>query len=101
MPKSPAEKAQATSGPKTVAEQEMEFRKRQQERADNERKAQEEQQKSAAKAAECERARGYLKGLKTARIVRTDASGNREYLDDTQRKAEIERTRKMVQSFCS
>jgi len=100
--KAPAEKAQAASGPKTVAEQEMEFRKRQQERADNERKEQEEQQKSAAKAAECERARGYLKGLEDGqRIVRTDASGNREYLDDTQRKAEIERTRKMVQSFCS
>ena len=100
--KAPAEKAQAATGPKTVAEQEMEFRKRQQERADNERRAQEEQQKSAAKAAECERARGYLKGLEDGqRIVRTDASGNREYLDDTQRKAEIERTRKMVQSFCS
>jgi hypothetical protein len=85
----------------TIAEQEMES-KRQQERADSERKAQEEQQKSAAKAAECERARGYLRGLEEGqRVVRTDASGNREYLDDAQREAEIERTRKMVQSLCS
>jgi hypothetical protein len=100
--KAPAEKAQAASGPKTVAEREMEFRKRQQERADSERKAQEEQQKSAAKATECERARGYLKGLEDGqRVVRTDASGNREFLDDSQRGAEIERTRKMVQSLCS
>jgi hypothetical protein len=100
--KAPAEKAQATSGPKTVAEREMEFRKRQQERADSEKKAQEEQQKSAAKAAECERARGHLKGLEDGqRVVRTDASGNREFLDDTQREAEVERTRKMVQSLCN
>lgn len=101
-PKGSDPKAQASSGPKTVAEQEMEFRKRQQERADSEKKVQEEQQKSAAKAAECERARGYLKGLEDGqRVMRTDAAGNREYLDDNQRAAEIERTRKMVQSVCS
>lgn len=100
--KAPAEKAQATSGPKTIAEREMEFRKRQQERADSEKKTEEDQQKSAAKAAECERARGYLKGLEDGqRVVRTDASGNREFLDDSQREAEVERTRKMVQSLCS
>ena len=101
-PKSADDKAQAASAPKTMAEREMEFRKRQQERTDNEKKAQEEQQKSAAKATECERARGYLKGLEDGqRVVRTDASGNREYLDDSQREAEIDRTRKMVQSTCS
>jgi hypothetical protein len=101
-PKGSDWKAQPAGAPKTMAEREMEFRKRQQERADSERKAQEEQQKSAAKATECERARGYLKGLEDGqRVVRTDASGNREYLDDSQRGAEIERTRKMVQSLCS
>lgn len=100
--KVPAEKAQPTTGPKSIAEREMEFRKRQQERADGEKKAQEEQQKAAAKSAECERARGYLKGLEDGqRVVRTDASGNREFLDDAQREAEVERTRKMVQSACS
>ena len=80
----------------------MEFRKRQQERADSERKAQEEQQKAAAKAATSERSRGYLRSLEDGlRITRTDASGNREFLDDAQRAAEVERTRKMVQQFCS
>jgi hypothetical protein len=92
----------AASGPKTIAEQEMEFRKRQQERADAERKAQDEQKKSAAKAAECERARGYLRSLEDGmRIARTDAQGNREFLDDAQRAEETERTRKMVQSLCN
>lgn len=94
--------APAPAAPKTMAEREMEFSKRQQERADGERKAAEEQQKSTAKAAECERARGYQKSLEDGiRIQRTDASGNREYLDDNQRAAELERTRKVVQASCS
>lgn len=90
------------SGPKSVAERDMEFRKRQQERADSERKAQEEQQKASARAADCERSRGYLKSLEDGvRISRTDASGNREILDDAQRAAEVERTRKSIQQVCS
>ena len=90
------------SGPKTIAERELEFRKRQQERADSEKKAAEEQTKSAAKTAECERARGYMRTLEEGiRITRTDASGNREFLDDSQRAAEVERTRRIIQSTCS
>ncbi|HSQ09006.1 MAG TPA: DUF4124 domain-containing protein [Burkholderiaceae bacterium] len=101
-PATDAKPVAASSGPKSVAEQEMEFRKRQQERADAEKKTQDDQVKVAAKAAECERARGYLKGIEEGqRIVRSDASGNREYLDDSQRAAEAERTRKIVQSSCS
>ena len=88
--------------PKTIAEREMEFRKRQQERADSEKKAAEEQTKNATKTAECDRARGYLKSLDDGvRITRTDASGNREFLDDAQRAAEADRTRKIIQSTCS
>ena len=61
----------------------MEFRKRQQERADSDKKAAEEQTKSATKTAECDRARGYMKSLEDGvRITKTDASGNREFLDD-------------------
>ena len=94
--------ASAAAAPKSLAEREMEFRKRQQERADADRKAQEEQQKSATKSADCERARGYMKSLEDGvRISRTDASGNREILDDSQRAAEIDRTRKMIQQTCN
>lgn len=98
----PAASAAGSSAPKSVAERDMEFRKRQQERADSERKAQEEQQKTAAKAADCERSRGYLRSLEDGvRISRTDASGNREILDDAQRATEIERTRKSIQQLCN
>ena len=92
----------APNAPKTIAEREMEFRKRQQERADSDKKAAEEQTKNATKTAECDRARGYLKSLDDGvRITRTDASGNREFLDDAQRAAEADRTRKIIQGTCS
>jgi hypothetical protein len=91
-----------SNAPKTIAERELEFRKRMQEREAAERKAQQEQQKTAARAAECERARGYLRSLEEGiRIARTDAAGNREVLDDDQRAAEMERTRKSVQQICN
>ncbi len=94
--------APASNAPKTIAEREMEFRKRQQERADSDKKAAEEQTKNATKTAECDRARGYMKSLEDGvRITRTDASGNREFLDDAQRAAEADRTRKIIQSTCS
>lgn len=100
-PPRPAD-ARPAPAPRSVAEQEMEFRKRQQERADAEKKAQDEQNKAAAKAAECERARGYLRALEEGqRVARTDAAGNREFLDDSQRAAEMDRTRRIVQSSCS
>ena len=98
----PAASPSGSSAPKSIAERDMEFRKRQQERADSERKAQEEQQKVAAKAADCERSRGYLRSLEDGvRISRTDASGNREILDDAQRATEIDRTRKSIQQLCN
>ena len=100
-PKAPADSRPASSGPKTVAEQEMEFRKRQQERTDAEKKAQEEQARATAKAQECERAKGYLRVLEEGiRVARTDAAGNREFIDDSQRAAEIDRTRKIIQQTC-
>ena len=101
-PKNADTKTPAPNAPKTIAEREMEFRKRQQERADSDKKAAEEQTKNATKTAECERARGYMRSLEDGiRITRTDASGNREFLDDEQRAAEVDRTRKIIQSTCS
>jgi len=98
----PATAPAAASAPKTYAERDAEFRKRQQERADSERKAQEEQQKSAQKAVECERSRGYLRALEDGvRITRTDAAGNREYIDDAQRAAEMDRMRKAIRELCN
>ena len=90
------------NAPKTYAERDAEFRKRQQERADSERKTQEDQQKTAQKAVECERSRGYLRALEDGvRITRTDAAGKREYIDDAQRGAEMDRMRKAIRELCN
>lgn len=103
----PAQSASASSEakddrPKTMAEREMEFRKRQQERAEAERKAADEAAQRGRKAAECERARGYLRALEDGhRVARTDAQGNREFLDESQRAAETARMRDMISKSCS
>jgi hypothetical protein len=90
------------AAPRTVAEQEQEFRKRQQERAEAEKKQAEQQAMNARKAQECERARGYVRLLEDGmRIARTDAQGNREYLDDTQRAAEMARAREVISANCN
>lgn len=90
------------AAPKTIAERELEFRKRQQERAEAEKKQAEEQARQEQRARECERMRGYLRALEDGqRIARTDAQGNREILDDDQRTAEIRRVKDTLSRACS
>ena len=87
---------------KSLAEREAEFRKRQMEGA-------EAQKKEAAKAAElaqnrenCERARTYLRSLQEGqRISQIDPrTGERVYLEDPQRPAEIAKAQQAVDSNC-
>jgi hypothetical protein len=90
------------AGPKTLAEREQEFRKRQQERADAEKKQADEQAAAARRRDDCARAQGYLRQLEDGgRIARTDAQGNREFLDDAQRSAEITRARDVIKATCN
>lgn len=93
--------AAKAAGPRSAAEQEQDFRKRQQERADAEKKQADEQTVAARRAADCERARGYLKQLEDGmRIARSDAQGNREILDDAARNTEMQRARDLISSSC-
>ena len=107
IPADPAKKAEppklaAPTGPRTMAEKEMEFRKRAQENADAEKKAAEEQVRKQRLAQECERARGYLRALEDGRrIARTDAQGNQVFLDDRARAAEVARVRSQVAESCN
>lgn len=98
-----AGKADASkAGPRTLAEREMEFRKRQSERAEADKKAAEQQQLAQRRQQECERSRGYLRALEDGvRITRTDGQGNREFLDDNQRNAEMARVREMIARDCN
>lgn len=99
-PGQPAAKDTAPS--KTLAEREADFRKRQLEGT-------EARQKVDAKAAEktqqlenCERAQAYLKSLQEGqRIAQVDPkTGERVFLDDATRPAEIARARQVADSHC-
>lgn len=88
--------------PKTWAEREADLRKRQSERADTEKKSAEEQAQQSQRRADCERARSYAATLESGtRIVRTDAKGERVYLEDDQRAAELARARDVIARSCN
>jgi hypothetical protein len=108
QPAAPAASADASKGeaaknaPKSWAEQEAEFRKRAKERADAEAKAQRDAEMAAARAADCDRQRGYLRTLEDGnRIFQTNAQGEREALDDARREAEIRRVRESLIKNCA
>ena len=96
----------ATSGPatggKSLAERDAEFKKRNLERQDNEGKAEKAKADNAAMQQNCENSRAQLKQLQEGmRISKFDAStGERSFLDDNDRPAEIEKAQKAVASWC-
>lgn len=89
--------AKKEEAPKTYADKELEFRKRQKEIADAARKQDEESAKAKAQQERCKTLRGNLAGLESGtRIARPNDKGEREYLDDAQRQAEIDKSRREV-----
>jgi hypothetical protein len=90
------------AAPKSWAEQDLEFKKRQLERRDAQEKADKEAQEAQSKKANCLSARDNLATLQNAgRISNYNAqTGQREFLDDAQRAAEIDRAKKSVEEWC-
>jgi hypothetical protein len=87
---------------KTLAEQEADFRKRMAEQAKAEQKAADDEAKAAQRAANCEQARGMAKMLDDGtRLMRPDAEGNRNFLDDDQRAAERAKVQETIDHDCS
>ncbi len=92
----------AKKGPLTPAEREQEFRKRQQEQQEAAAKAQKEQQDAAVKRDNCARARESLGMLESGqRVARTNAQGERYYIDDAQREQEAASARQAVKEWCN
>lgn len=96
-----ADAKDARKGPLTPAEQEQEFRKRQLEA----QKAREKEALAAkdaeAKQENCVRAREALRTFESGqRVSRTDAQGERYYLDDNAYARETEAARRAVQDWC-
>lgn len=98
-----AEGAQAekAAAPKSIADRDLEFRKRQQEQKEAADKAQKEAADKAARKEDCARAQRQLQILESGERVSTrDDKGERVFMDDSQRNAEIARNRKFVADAC-
>jgi hypothetical protein len=88
-------------GPLTPAEKDQDYRKRQAEAQKASAKAAEEQKNAEISRENCERAKEAVRSLEIGgRIVRTDARGERYYLDDEQIAQELAKSRQMAQQWC-
>lgn len=87
---------------KSTAEREADFRKRQTEGAENRQKAEAKAAEDAQRRAACAQAQTYLRSLQDGhRISRIDPkTGERVFLDDPDRPAEIARARSAADSNC-
>jgi type IV secretory pathway VirB10-like protein len=92
----------APKGPLTAAQQDAEFRKRQQDAEKAREKEAKAGEETQTKSANCAASREQLVAMESGqRIARTDAQGERYYMDDAQREGELARARKNVQQWCN
>lgn len=93
--------AAPAASPQTYAEKELAFRKRRAEAAEAEEKARKTQANEEARQRECTENRAQLTALENGqRMHRLNENGERVFLDDDERAAAIERTRRAVEKLC-
>ena len=86
---------------KTLADKDLDFRKRQQEAREREEKSQKEQAYADEKKASCEKTRQYLRALESGvRIRQFDDAGKPSFMDDTLRAQELAKVRQNLQENC-
>ena len=87
---------------KSLADRDAEFRKRQLEQLESTKKADEKTRDAADRSQNCESAQGYLRSLQGGmRIAKTDPkTGERIFVEDADRGAEIERAQRAVETNC-
>jgi hypothetical protein len=92
-PAAPAAKA----APMSLAERELDFQKRKKEKDEQEKKDRDDNSRQLARKEECGRSRQAKANLDSGgRIRTTDANGERGYMDDAQRAAELARIDKQL-----
>ncbi len=93
--------AGTSNAPKTMADRELEFRKRRTAQAEAEAKAEKERADAAQRQRACEQARSQLAALESGqRIARFTNTGERAFLDDSSRMNEINEARTQVEQLC-
>lgn len=94
---SPSPSAARPEAQQSIAEKNADFRKRQLEREDKEKKLAEEAKLASDKARNCERAQEYQRTLESGeRISRKDKNGEHTFLSDEQRQRELGETRRIL-----
>lgn len=89
------------AAPKSAAEKEMEFRKRQQESREKEEKEAKEQADAAKRKQNCAQAQQALRTLESnQRITTINEKGENQFLDEEKRQAETGRAREAVAEWC-
>ena len=87
--------------PKTTAEKDLEFKKRQQEAKEKAEKITKEQTAAAEKRENCERARRSVAALASNQPMATlDEKGERTIMDTSQRDLEMERAQRFMTESC-
>ena len=96
-----ADSTKAPEGPKTTAEKDLEFKKRQQEAKEKADKQAKEQAAEAEKRDNCERAKRNLAALENNQpMVTLDENGQRKVMDTSMREQEMERARRFIAEAC-
>lgn len=86
---------------KSVADRDLEFRKRQKESQESAEKANKEKTASAEKQQFCDNTRRRLQALESGeRIILLDDKGERYYMEDAQREQEIAKVRQDMSANC-
>lgn len=99
--KEASKEAAKTDAPKSLADRDLESRQKQKEAAEAAKKADEEATKARAMQENCNSVRGNLAALQAGgRAARFNAAGERIYLDDAQRQAEITKSQGQISQFC-
>ena len=89
------------TAPKTAADRELEFRKRQKESQEGADKAKAEAAATTEKQENCVRARRYLTTLESGeRVSLRDDKGERYFMDDAQREQETAKAKQELQANC-
>jgi len=91
----------AKKGPLTAAEKEQDYRRRQAEAKKGEEKSAKAEQAASEKAENCTRAKEYKLTLDTGRVARTNAAGERYYMDEAQIAQEQAKAQQVIQQYCN
>jgi hypothetical protein len=101
-PNAPGAPKNDAAKPKSLADQEKDYEKRQKAAADAQKKTDEAAAQQQQKQAACTEARHGLAALQSGqRVVQYDDKGDRSFMDDAQRQAELARTQGVVDKVCN